>query len=56
MFASLSYNQINLARFGRALLAAGSDGFVIKSTYVEMSSVLGLVRGLLCEPGLTSAG
>lgn len=43
-------------KFGRALLAAGSVGFVIKSTEVERSSILGLVRGFICEPGLISAG
>lgn len=31
--------------FGRALLAAGGVGFVIKSTDVERSSILGLVGG-----------
>lgn len=42
--------------FGRALLAAGGVGFVIKSTDVERSSILGLVGGFICEPGLISAG
>lgn len=43
-------------RLGRALLAAGSIGFVMKSTDGERSSVLGLVGGFIFDPGLISAG